>query len=1329
VGRFRVLLLAMLTAGGFLSFPLRLALPPTRAAVLRAGPYEHFSKLRKLSVPDRMRLRFEPNKGQFSRPVRFAARTKDYSLDLLPTELLLTPIRPMGETGHLRTGSTSRDSSKAVLVFAGSNRHPAITGVGKLQSVSNYFRGSDPRKWRSGIANYSSVEYQNIYRGVDLICHGEQTEPEFDWIVAPGADAEQIRLSVQGADPAIDPNGDLVLKLPSGEARLKKPDIFQEVNGTKHIVDGQFALRRENQIAFKIGDFDRTRPLVIDPVLVYSTYLGGSSDDETAQISVDGLGNIYVIGTAQSSDFPLVNPLQSNKPGFLEAFVTKFDASGSNLVYSTYLGGVAPGHVDRGNGIAVDASGNAYITGTTNDLNFPTTAGAYLPAPGGMGTGSEVGWTAEINPTGSSLIYSTYLTNNGESVPYAIAIDATGDAYLAGAAYPPMFPTTTGAYRSVDPGNVLAVFITKVNPSGSALVYSSLFGGNSSDQGFGIAVDSAGNAYVTGETSSSDFPVTTTLQWPSEPFQAFVTKLNASGTALVYSTLFGSAEGVGIAVDASGSAYITGYADDYHFPTAGPMQTQFQDDDAFVSKLDPSGTTLVYSIFLGGSDVDQGTGIALDSSGNAYVTGRTQSVDFPTVNAIQPVYSGGSLCAYNCSDAFVTVVSADGSKFLFSTYLGDTGFEFGFGITVDSAGSIYVTGITTSLDFPLAKPYQGVQNAIGENAGADSFVVKISGEASITPQRLVFGPAPLGSFQRQGLATVSAPQTLTFTNNASGSITFTTDTLIGTNPTEFAIASDSCAGSMVQPNGSCTIGVVFEPAAAGIRKANLQLSNSAENAPFIVSLLGYGSPVVFAPSILAFGAQSPGTTSAPQTLSITNSGSAPLTIGSLTPGGNDPQNFALQSDGCTGATLAANTSCSITIAFSAPATGQFSSTLSANDTASDSPQSVSITGIGTGPALFFSNYFLSFAPQTVGTTSPPQSVTVTNSGTAPLLITGITSTLSDFSQTNNCTSPVVAGGTCTIEVIFTPAAVGARSGSIQVSDNALGSPQQVELGGNGGAGTGSSGLLALPSQLSFGNQPVGTTSTSQMVNVTSLGTTAVEITGISVNSDFKQTNNCPVSESSTVNCEITVTFAPTAAGPRSGALTVTYAGAASPQTVSLAGQGNDFALVAAPTSSSVAPGTSAPYTVSVSPLGGAFNSPVTLGCSSLPQGASCNFSQTAVTPGTSTAQLGLSISTTAESMVSHYEPLYRAPPRLGLGLILLSSASFLALFCEKRFSRIVAASVILVGLCFLWSCGGGGGGSVSTQPSSGTPPGTYSITVTGTSGPLTHSQTVTLSVQ
>jgi hypothetical protein len=458
---------------------------------------------------------------------------------------------------------------------------------------------------------------------------------------------------------------------------------------------------------------------VIDPGLVYSTYLGGASDDLGFGIAVDAAGSAYVAGLTVSTDFPTTTGGfdTTNEP--FDAFVTKVNSTGSALVYSTYLGGIG---FDQGLGIAVDAASNAYVTGETSATNFPTTPGAFDTSFNG---GSDV-FVTKLNAAGSDLVYSTYLGGSG---PFGdegrgIAVDVAGNAYVTGFTTSTDFPTTTGAFDMTFNGNADA-FVTKVNSTGSALVYSTYLGGTSDELGNGIAVDLARNAYVTGVTTSTNFP--TTLGTFDATFSgsrdAFVTKLNTTGSApLLYSTYLGGTffdQGLGIAVDAAGNAYVTGETSSSDFPTTlGAFDTTHNVSvDAFVTKLNATGSApLLYSTYLGGSSGDGGNGIAVDAAGNAYVTGSTQSTDFPTTpGAFDTTFNGGP-------DAFVTKLNATGSApLLYSTYLGGIPVDVGSGIAVDAAGDAYVTGFTQSTNFPTT-PGAFDTTFNGTN---DAFVTKI----------------------------------------------------------------------------------------------------------------------------------------------------------------------------------------------------------------------------------------------------------------------------------------------------------------------------------------------------------------------------------------------------------------------------------------------------------------------------------------------------------------------------------------------------------------------------------------------------------------------------
>ena len=650
-------------------------------------------------------LSFEANQGQTDSQVKFVSRGTGYSLFLTSTEAVLS----------LKAPSSSAVVLKMKLV--GANPSPQLTGRDELPGKSNYFIGNDPSKWRTNVTTYAKVKYADVYPGVDLVYYGNQRQLEYDFLVAPGADPRAIRLAIDCCEkPRIDQQGDLVLEVDRSEIRLHQPVIYQEINRSRRNIGGKFVMRSGREVGFEIGRYDASKPLIIDPVISYSTYLGGSGDESVGGIAVDSAGNAYVTGTTNSSDFPTANPLQATfSRGICEtlpvgsvtfpcsvAFVTKLNASGTGLIYSTYLGG---GGRDAGRGIAVDFFGNAYVTGIANSVNFPT-ANAFQ-----AGTrGHPDAFVTKLNPTGSALIYSTYLGGSGGDLGAGIAVDSAGNAYVTGSTSSSDFPTANAFQQTM--GGSFDAFVTKLNADGSALLYSTYLGGSGGDGANGIAVDSSGDTYVTGGTSSNDFPTVNALQaaYGGGLSDAFVTKLNAAGSALLYSTYLGGSgsgdngdSGNGIAVDSSGNAYVTGYTDSGDFPTVNAFQPVYHCcngyeymGDAFVTKLNAAGSALVYSSHLGGSAYDIGSAIAVDSSGNAYVTGNTYSHDFPTASPFQADYAG----------AFVTMINAAGSASVYSTYLGASFTDAGAGIAVDSADNVYVIGTTSSTNFPTANPFQ-----------------------------------------------------------------------------------------------------------------------------------------------------------------------------------------------------------------------------------------------------------------------------------------------------------------------------------------------------------------------------------------------------------------------------------------------------------------------------------------------------------------------------------------------------------------------------------------------------------------------------------------------
>jgi photosystem II stability/assembly factor-like uncharacterized protein len=544
-------------------------------------------------------LRFEANRGQADASVKFIARGSGYSLFLKPTEALLALTgQAQQPAAHPREqlkneGAASRQLLRMKLV--GANRAAQLAGIDEMAGKSNYLTGHAPKTWRAGIANYAKVRQQNVYPGIDLVYYGNQQQLEYDFIVAPGAAPAAITLDFDGARAMrIDANGDLVLDTSLGEVRQHQPVIYQEVSGIRKQLAGRYQIKGKHRVGFQVGDYDRRLPLVIDPVLSYATYFGSIFTVGQA-ITVDRDGNVYVAGWADAADLPTTRrAFQKRKKSTddlgEDAFVMKLNPAGTALVYATYLGGSED---DEANAIAIDAEGNAYVTGYTESKNFPTTPGAFQTAKHGF----EDIFVAKLNATGTDLIYSTYLGGDKGS----------------------------DVFRSM------------------------------SETGNDIAVDAAGHAYVVGVTSWNDFPVTPKAfqtrrgSWDGPALaDAFVTKFNADGTNLVYSTYLGGFyddEATGIALDAEGNAYVTGWTESGRlFPTTAQALKGKDDDfeEIFITKLNPQGRQLVYSSRFGGSDTDKPYGIAVDASGNAYVTGETLSQDFPTVNPMQAAIGGGA---------------------------------------------------------------------------------------------------------------------------------------------------------------------------------------------------------------------------------------------------------------------------------------------------------------------------------------------------------------------------------------------------------------------------------------------------------------------------------------------------------------------------------------------------------------------------------------------------------------------------------------------------------------------------------------------------------------
>jgi uncharacterized protein (TIGR03437 family) len=597
---------------------------------------------------------------------------------------------------------------------------------------------------------FAKVKFAGVYPGIDMVYYGNQRELEYDITVAPGADPGKIRLRLEGADHLQLRDGELVLEAYGKQLRMRKPVLYQPLKGGRHRVDGDFVLIGKDEIGFRLGAYDRTQPLVLDPVISYSTYLGGTGFDSGKGIAVDTKGSAYITGQTNSIDFPTVPPFENAFGGSNNIFVLKMNATGTQLAYSTTIGGVGD---ESGNAIAVDASGNAYVTGVTNSKNFPI-VGGFQPTPSlstnlnGTTSVFNQGFVLKLNAAGTAILYSSFLGGSGNDFGRGIAVDAAGNAYVTGNAYSFNFPVKNPIQATKGDLNTgfSDVFAVKVNPAGDALVYATYLGGSADDQSAAIAVDGAGNAYLAGETISPNFPVVKPLQGsragnPNSAFyDAFVAKINAAGTAFVYSTYLGGSNADaanGIAVDGGGNAYVAGYTFSRDFPVAPPQPVA---GTGFVTKLSSDGSTVVYSRAFGGNGTDMATSVAVDAMGDAYVTGSTTSTNFPSIGAPESV-AGLLTQGFFSIAAFVTKVNGDGSALAYSTIFGG-GSDGGAGIAVDSMGAAYITGQTGSTNFPTVNPYQMLLGG-----GLDAFAAKLADPAQPAPSILANGIVNGASFR------------------------------------------------------------------------------------------------------------------------------------------------------------------------------------------------------------------------------------------------------------------------------------------------------------------------------------------------------------------------------------------------------------------------------------------------------------------------------------------------------------------------------------------------------------------------------------------------------
>jgi hypothetical protein len=909
-------------------------------------------------------LAFEKNQGQTAPEVRYISHGKGYGLVLTSQEAVLllrhsnpSPASPLQPKATLRHSSLTRQAEKVSIVrmhLEGANSAPQIEASDRLPGRANYFIGNDPKNWLTDIPSYARVKYTGVYPGVDLVFYGNQSRLEYDFVVAPGADPSAIRMNLEGANQLrINAQGDLVLSVSGGEVTLQKPVVYQQLNGARHEIAGAYLLAGKHGVSFAVANYDRSEPLVLDPVLNYSSYLGGSSDDSGFGIAVDSQGDAFVTGTTFSTDFPPTTnafnkgPLAVNTKGAV--FVTELNPAGTQQIYSSYLAGSGG---DSGLGIALDSSGKIYVTGKTSSTDFPTTSNALKPGPLSPNA-SGTSFVSKIDPAASgasSLVYSSYLGGPNGDYGAAIAADAGGNAYITGftnsiaGSGPTAFPTTSGAFQSSLSNTLGNAFLSRIDTtkSGSAsLIYSTYLGGNGvnatkpgsvgfGDGGFGVAVDSTSAAYIVGITTSTNFPTTATTAFQAAAPQAatlgtiFVSKIDTSGgktgpASLLYSTYLGGENsdfGLAIALGPSNVAYVTGTTNSLNFPALpGAYQTKGNAiGAAFISLVDTGqtgSTSLKYSTFLGGVGGNTAYGIRVDAAGNAYVAGQTSSPSFPvTSGAFQP-----TLATTAGADAFISVLNPGGkgaADLIYSTYFGGKGSgsttDTANAIAIDAANNAYITGTTYSTNMPVFPNPGAFRTTL--NGPSDAFVAKLT----LVP---VVGLAPTTlTFSGQALTTTSAAQSVTLTNNGNAALAIASVVVAG----DFA-QTNTC-GASVAAGATCTFSVTFAPTVLGSRTGTLTITHNASGSPQTIALAGTGL--------------SDFRLSAPSTLNVAQGSSGTATV-TVTPLGGFNGAVALA---CSGAPALA--SCTISPSSVTPSDGvtPVTATLSLTTTALLPPQSI-----------------------------------------------------------------------------------------------------------------------------------------------------------------------------------------------------------------------------------------------------------------------------------------------------------------------------------------------------------------------------------------------------
>ena len=1132
---------------------------PHRSAALNPGSH-------RASNYGRLPLSFEANQGQADPRVKFLARGSGYTLFLKGSEAefslqsrpkakarrqegrpqtVTTIEQPVGMRRKARRtvlkATNARRSAQAPTLLhvelLGTNANAPIAGVDKLPGVANYYIGNDRKKWHTGIPTYARVKYQNVYPGIDLVYYGNQQQLEYDFVVAPGADPSRIQMDFrtsgrkkerQAAIPRIDSHGDLVIETSAGEVCLHAPVVYQPAATHKqgaadpraqavgrNYVQGRFIAQPGNKIGFKVYSYDHTRPLVIDPAVVFATVVnGGTQSNNVSGMGLDASSNVYVVGDIVPAS------------GYDETVVFGINSQGNSILYTTTLGStyrVIPG------GIAVDPSGNAYIDGVAS-VGFPTTGGAYQSTCTDQNCTTP--FAAKLSPSGS-IEYSTYLGPSRGNAR-AIAIDPSGDAYIAGNVSTTDLPLVN-AYQS----QFSELFLQKLDPTGSQLLYSSYFGDSTipTPNPFvtGLALDGSGNIYLLGNGS---VPLKNPLEQGVGAM--FLAKFTPDGSNLIYSTQLGGSNiqaldtAAGLTVDASGDVYIIGDTLSEDFPVtmnayrASCLEEAAGDCSlrrAFVLKLDPTGTALLYSTLLGPGWAG---GVTIDSSGNAWVTGYGASNYFPTIQSIEQTFQKDSYSASN-NPSFLVRLDPNGTP-TFSTLFGSNFSSVAStAVAVDGSGNAYIAGASGGADFPFLNPAVGDVRATG-----GLFIAKISPSAS--GPVLSLSPRAAGPVELRDLST--SPLTI---NNITTS-------------SNISIYGGTC-GSSLLPGGACTL--IWAPAnPLTFGSGTITVSSNAPGSPQAFTVYNDFlpiTPILFSPGP-EFPAQLSGTLSGTQEVTFTNLYyPGPITINSIQIPAPSPtegsEGVFTQTNDCP-ATLPAGLSCHINVQYQpvAGADGGMYNTI--NIDTSQGSYTVYLKAQRSSESLEPSAQSIQFGFQYVGATPLPRVITLTNTDVQAVTVGGV-SVSGPFTQINNCTGSLSPHSSCRVSVSFVPTNNGSYTGQLTVNSSGTGSPSTISLAG-------STQVLAdigvSPYSLSI-PAALGSSGTGS-VTLTNVSSSTVALSTFSLTpSDFTQTNDCNGSLAAAATCTVNVTFTPSVLGTVNGSLTINFSGQGSPQIIPLTGKG------------------------------------------------------------------------------------------------------------------------------------------------------------------------------